>query len=237
MLNVVQESTSPPPYYSSDPSSSSSTPAFVPPDSVKPSNYLFLSRSHASLVGTYVIDPSLEIPSDFLVPLPEGESEETRRNLYAKTTHASATVDLYLLDKPLPKSQGKVLLTTSSAHGNVYTYIHRADSSPAFSLKSSTKHAFLLVKIPRSFRGIVTGNVAHGRFWMSEAVSAQATIFSEVEGIKRVFLGDLSARNDETDDSMELANVHGNISIYFEDEDTTPAAVKSLKGFWKRITG
>ncbi|KAJ3745607.1 hypothetical protein DFH05DRAFT_1488698 [Lentinula detonsa] len=228
---------SPPPYATSDPSSSSSTRPFVPPDSVKPSNHLSLSQTHNSFRGIYVIDPSLEIPHEYLPPLPDGETENSRSNFYAKSTHGNVSVDLYLLDKPINKPKRKILLNTSSEHGSVYTTIRRGDKVPSFELNSSSKNGNVIVKIPRSFRGPVTGTTIHGRITMSDDVSAQAMVFSEVHGVKRIFIGDMSTRNEENDDSVILETKHGSVRIYYEDEDSTPPVVKSVKGFWSRIVG
>ncbi|KAJ3964932.1 hypothetical protein EV361DRAFT_873613 [Lentinula raphanica] len=242
----IPEAGSPPPYAASDPSSSSSSPPFVLPDSVKPSNYLSLSQTHNSFRGTYVIDPSLEIPSEYLPPLPDGENEDTRSNFYARSTHGNVNVDLYLLDKVSTNdSKKRVLLCTSSAHGSVYTTIveyqpgvqHRADTRPSFELKSSSKNGDVNVKIPRSFRGPVTGTTVHGQIVMSDAVSSQAMVFSDVQGVKRIFIGDMSTRNEGIEDSLFLESAHGSIRIYFEDEDSTPPIVKSMIGIWSKMFG
>ncbi|KAJ4473821.1 hypothetical protein J3R30DRAFT_3511789 [Lentinula aciculospora] len=228
---------SPPPYTPSDAASSSSTRPFVPPDSVKPSNFMSISRTHDSCRGTYIIDPSLEIPSEYLPPLPEGESNDTRSNFYSRSVHGTVAADLYLLHKFIAQPRKKVLLTTSSTHGSVSTCIRRGDTAPSFDLKSNSKNGNVTVKIPRSYRGPVTGTTIHGRIWMSEGVSAQAVVFSEVQGVKRLFIGDMSTRNDKTDDNMMLETQHGSIRVYYEDEDSTPFVVKSVKGFWGRILG
>ncbi|KIK60382.1 hypothetical protein GYMLUDRAFT_244385 [Collybiopsis luxurians FD-317 M1] len=227
---------SPPPYVPSDPSSSSSAPPFVPPDYLKPSNYVSLNQNHHSVEGTYLLDPSLEIPSEFLAPLPDGiESEDRRSNFYGSSTHGNVSAILYLLNKPMPKSRNKVLLKTCSTNGTVSTCIRRGGLLPAFDLKSESQNGSVDVKIPRTYRGMITGSTKHGRVWMSDAVSAQAVVFSDVEGTKRIFMGDFSARNDETDDSMVLESNNGNVNIYFEDEDLTPAVVKGIKSLLNKF--
>ncbi|KIK60381.1 hypothetical protein GYMLUDRAFT_43678 [Collybiopsis luxurians FD-317 M1] len=137
----------------------------------------------------------------------------------------------------MPKSRNKVLLSTSSTLGTVSTCIRRGGSLPAFDLKSESQGGSVIVKIPRTCRGLIIGSTKHSRVWISDAVSAQAVVFSDVEGTKRIFVGDFSARNDETDDSMVLKTIWGNVNIYFEDEDLTPAVVKGIKSllnkFWR----
>ncbi|KAF9072289.1 hypothetical protein BDP27DRAFT_1418200 [Rhodocollybia butyracea] len=206
----------PPPYTSSDPSSSIQ---FVLPENTKPSNFASFSQKHKSVKGTYILDPSQEVPSDWLPPLPEGETE--------KNSH-----------KPILRDRKKVLLSVSSKHSPVSMSIHRDGPSPPFVLKASSKHANVTVKIPRSFKGSVTAIINHGRVSMSDAVSAQASVFSDVNGVKRFFVGDLNTRNVAADDEMFLENVHGSIKISFDDEDHMPGvAVKSAKGIFSRMFG
>ncbi|KIK60380.1 hypothetical protein GYMLUDRAFT_261380 [Collybiopsis luxurians FD-317 M1] len=234
--DLPSKDNSPPPYAPSDPSSSSSVPPFAPPDGIQPSNYVSLNQNHHSVEGTYLLDPSLEIPNEFLAPLPDGiESEDSRSNFYGSSNHGNVSAMLYLLNKPMHKSRNKVLLNTCSTHGTVSTCVRRGGLLPAFDLKSKTQNGNVLVKIPRTYRGMITGTTKHGRVWMSDAVSAQAVVFSDVEGTKRIFVGDFKARNDETDDSMVLETVHGIVMIYFENEDLTHPVVKKMKGLLNKF--
>ncbi|KAJ3886369.1 hypothetical protein GG344DRAFT_57566 [Lentinula edodes] len=236
LIFSVLQAASPPPYASLDSSSSYPRP-FVIPDSAKPSNFVSLSKTHDSCRGTYVIDSSLNIPSEYLPPLPDGESEDTRSNFYARSVHGNVSTDLYLLDKPVTQPRQNIILNTSSTHGSVSTCIRRGNKIVPFKLKSCSKNGNVAVRIPRSFQGPVTGTTKHGRIWLSEAVSAQAVVFSEVQGVKRLFIGDMSTRDEKLDDAIIMETEHGNIRIYYEDEDCTPPVIKNVKSFWSRIIG
>ncbi|KIK60378.1 hypothetical protein GYMLUDRAFT_97115 [Collybiopsis luxurians FD-317 M1] len=234
--NVPAKDNTPPPYAPFDPSPSSSAPPFAPPADLKPSNYILLDQDHRSIQGSYLLDPSLEIPNEFLAPLPDGLSEDRRSNFHASSKHENVSAILYLLNKPMHKSRNKVILNTSSPHGTVSTCIRREGLLPAFDLKSESRNEDVIVKIPRTYRGMIAGTTKNGRIWMSDAVSARAVVLSDVEGsTKRIFIGDLSARNDETDDSMVLETKNGSVKVYFEDEDLTPAVVKGAKGLLKKF--
>ncbi|KAJ3769905.1 hypothetical protein FB446DRAFT_790942 [Lentinula raphanica] len=211
-------------YATYNPSSSSLSRPFILPDSVKPSNHLSLSQTHDYIRGTSFIDPSLEIPNEYLPPLAADETKYTR--------------NLYLLDDPTNAGlKKKVLLCTSSAYGFVYTTIRRADTHPSFELKSGSTYGAVNVKIPRSFRGPVTGTTVHGSIVMSNTVSSQAMVFSDVLGVKQMFIGDMSTRNEGIDDTLFLESTHGNIRIYFKDEDLTSPIVKSMKSIWSGMFG
>ncbi|KIK61292.1 hypothetical protein GYMLUDRAFT_579117 [Collybiopsis luxurians FD-317 M1] len=55
---------------------------------------------------------------------------------------------------------------------------------------------------------------------MSDAVSAQAAVFNDVQGTKHIYVGDYNARDHKrADDSIAVESKHGNVSICFEDED------------------
>ncbi|KIK61291.1 hypothetical protein GYMLUDRAFT_42868 [Collybiopsis luxurians FD-317 M1] len=159
---------SPPPYAQSDPASSSSKPPPVSPDDLKPSNYVLLDPKDRSVQGTYLLDPSLEVPDEFLAPLPDGQSKKHRCNFRALSTHGNVSTILYLLDKPILKIDGwihreKVLINTSSTHGAVSTCIRRERSLPAFDLKAESRNGSVVVKIPHTYRGMITGTTKHGR--------------------------------------------------------------------------
>jgi len=236
-LPTDQDTTSPPPYTNSEPSSSSQAP-FVLPANVKPSNFLSFTQKHNSVKGTFVLDPSLEIPSDWLPPLPEEETEETRSNLYAKSEHGNVTLELYLLDRPILKSQKKVLMNTLSTYGSASVHIHREGPSPPFALNANAPRGNVTVRIPRSYKGSITASTKYGRVSMSDGVSGQASVFSDLQGVKRVFVGDITARSDQTDDAMVLDTEHGCVRISFEDEDFGGIRMpKSVTGLFSRLFG
>lgn len=54
-----------------------------------------------SLDDTYVIDPTLQVPSSLLPDLAPGESEDARRHLNLQTKAGSIAADVLLVDKNL----------------------------------------------------------------------------------------------------------------------------------------
>jgi len=228
---------SPPPYTGPEVAFSSTQSTFILPANTKPCNFVSFSQTNTSVKGTYVLDPSLELPTEWLPPLPEDETEETRSNFLAKTENGSVVSDVYLLEKPPLKGRKKVVMNASSNNGSVATYIHREGSSPPFILNASSPYGGVAVRIPRSFKGSITASTKHGHVSMSDAVSAQASLVSDLQGVRRIFVGDLSTRNEETDDVMILESVNGSVKISFEDEDFTNRIVKSVGGLLGRLFG
>ena len=94
---------------------------------VKPTNYLSLTRSNGSLKGTFAIDPSLYIPSSFLPPLVDGETEETRANLRLASKSGSIDADISIVSNDFeladPPKGGRRLVTmdVKSSYGSITT--------------------------------------------------------------------------------------------------------------------
>ncbi|KAE9401092.1 hypothetical protein BT96DRAFT_992452 [Gymnopus androsaceus JB14] len=200
---------SPPPYTPSDPSSSSSTSALTQLPSVKPSNYISILEKNHSVQTYFYPRPIASYPY----------------NLHCKSHDGSVSVDVYLLDKPLIEPRKKVILNTVSLDGSVSNVIHREGSYPPFSLTSFSHDGSVSVKLPRSYQGSLTASTKDGRVRMSPAVSAQATVFSTVNGTQKAYIGDLSVRKNDTDDVVLLETRDGNITIQYEDEMLTSGGV------------
>ncbi|KAF9072288.1 hypothetical protein BDP27DRAFT_1361134 [Rhodocollybia butyracea] len=229
----LQDAPSPPPYTSL--ASPSTQIPFVLPQNIKPSNFLSFTEAYNSIEGTHVIDSSLDIPSEWLPPLPEGEAEETRSNFYAKSAYGNVTSELYLLDKPVLKGRRKLLMNVSSTHASVSVCIHREGLSPPYNLNASSSYGNVTVRIPRSFKGLISASTKYGRVLMSDAVSGQAlSVFSGLQGVKRIFIGDLSARNELMDDVIVLDSWSGTVKLFFEDEETSLLPT-SLTGLFSRF--
>jgi hypothetical protein len=65
-----------------------------------------LSRFHASIKGTFAVNPFLDIPAQLLSPLPPGET--TRKNLLLKVENGGIDVDVHLIGEPTPNAPAAV---------------------------------------------------------------------------------------------------------------------------------
>jgi hypothetical protein len=102
----------------SDPAGSSSSGSGLPSD-VKPGNYILVSRQHESVKGTFVINPTLNVPEVALPPIPEGTD---RDNIYLESSNRSvnANVHLYVPPGSMPeKSSIRASLKAKANHGGV----------------------------------------------------------------------------------------------------------------------
>lgn len=92
----------------------------------QPCNFVSVSRRDSSIKGTWLLDPMLSIPSDLLPPLPEGESESTRKNLSLQTKDGTIIANIFVLlttaeelQKMADKMNLRILIDTSTKDGHV----------------------------------------------------------------------------------------------------------------------
>lgn len=128
-LNSRNEQHNPPPSYFdgteslstiSSESTLAATDRYSTTPNIKPSNFISLSRSNESIKGSWLIDPTLSIPSFFLPPPP---TEGARSNLFLESKNGAIDADIYLLptsrsDKNISKF---IVIHTQSNNGSVKT--------------------------------------------------------------------------------------------------------------------
>ena len=122
-------------------SASPSTGTIAPSDPLarlkgKPTNFLCVDQRNGAIKGTYIIDPSLQIPESHLPPpVKEGEGggDGERKNLYLHTRDGSVDVDVWLVGhKSRSKGSGeRTTLHVSSNDGAITTKIVRLPLHPA----------------------------------------------------------------------------------------------------------
>jgi len=217
--------------------------------SVKPSNFLYISRINAPLRGSWLIDTSLSIPSSLLPPLAVGETESIRKNLSLTTTngHLDADITIAPLRPESQNEQRRAILFVKSTSGRVTIRVHAEQTSrPAIHLTAVTSNATLNVHIPRSFRGPITIKMTNGRTHFSPFVQSQLTTLSEVNQMQRGFIGDWSEvgpsgtsepshSSEWLGDELVLETINNSINIHYDDEVVEIA--KSSGGFFSRLFG
>ncbi|KAJ6612552.1 hypothetical protein B0H10DRAFT_2052094 [Mycena sp. CBHHK59/15] len=210
----------PPPAYFSPPVSEASTPAPpltapTAPDTIKPTNFLSLSRGNGSLKGTYVIDPRIKIPQPMLPPLASDETESTRRNVFMHTSNGSIDVDIFVVGDGDFKR--KVDMLVKSSNGSITTRVHAPDAArPPINLK------------------VQDSNGRHGSVKFSAGLSTDLTTFSEANQTHRCFVGDFSDWTDESDgwmgDEINVESSNGGVKLQYDVEPGVRDAESKGKG-------
>jgi len=249
---VVQVDDPPPLYTASDSqiaTSSTQSPSRNLPD-IKPSNFVYLSRANSSVKGTWVIDPSLSIPSSFLPPLVSGETEETRKNIFLESKNGVVDGEIFILPTSTDSLSAmlhrqRVLVRGSSRNGSVTTKIHDVSSYSVgetrlpIQISCYSSNGSIHIYLPRSFQGPLSVQTHNGSLRFSEPVKQLLTPFSEMNGVQRSFLGHLDSSKWENGaewvgDELAAESKNGNVKIYFDDEGDTPFRAKS-QSFFGRI--
>ncbi|KAG9012949.1 hypothetical protein FRB90_006385 [Tulasnella sp. 427] len=198
------------------------------PQSFPRVNNLYLVKHHASISGTWTVDPTLKVPQPLLPSLPEGE--KPLDNLHLATHHGSITAQLNLeSDKPTKSN-----LEAQCAYGSVTVNIMNRVNQ-RFRLKVRDDHGRMVVYIPRDFEGPVSWYNSWGDTTFSDAVAKRmSSNLSEINGAGKGFIGDLTRSGFGQSASPEampkgeleawhgyelhLENRYGRIKVLFADE-------------------
>jgi len=183
----------------------SSTPPIAQylPD-IKPSNFIYLSRANSSVKGTWVLNPSLSIPSTFPPSLVDGEKEETRKNLWLDSKNGSINGDIYILPSSgdslsVVKHRQRIFISATSRNGSVTTKLHDVQSQNQserrlpLQISCSSVNGNVNIYLPRSFVGPLQVKTRNGSLRFSDPVKQLLTPFSEMGGAQWSFLGDFDS--------------------------------------------
>jgi hypothetical protein len=90
-------------------------------------------------------------------------------------------------------------------------------------ISAATTNGRIDIYLPRSFNGPLRIKLGNGRLRYSNAVETMITPFSDVQGVRRSYLGPLDTsqldRNAKWEgDELYAQSSNGNVNIYFDDE-------------------
>jgi len=212
-----------------------------PPSIVHPTpmpracNYLSLYRPNSPIKGIYTLDPNLYIPSSLLPPLGRGESESNRKNLKLMSANGAIDVEIFLLGQGPSR---RTTMDVKSSNGSVHVKLN-APTNPRnpFHLFASSCNGSVTVRLPRSFRGLLTTTAMHGSINISHGLTELLTTFSEINSTRRCFVGDLSEWVEDEQgwkgDEVAIDTKNGKVNVLYTDEALTPSG--TAKGFFSRV--
>ncbi|KAJ7624308.1 hypothetical protein DFH06DRAFT_1230147 [Mycena polygramma] len=215
-------------------------PILTPPSTVKPTNYLSLSRGNGSIKGTYVIDPRVNVPQFLLPPLAADETEATRRNVFLHTSNGSIDVDLFVVGEATGKE--KVDMLVKSSNGSITVKLHAAPTPrPPVHLKASSSNGTITLHLPHSFRGPLTLRTRNGSIRFSGTLATNTTTFSEAGGVRRCFVGEFADWAERPEgwagDEVNLESSNGSVRVQYDVETSSSAGGEGAKGKGKGIFG
>ncbi|KZV80630.1 hypothetical protein EXIGLDRAFT_756131, partial [Exidia glandulosa HHB12029] len=180
MIVDKKPDTSDPPPYTSESGGAGPSMSTSPPDIAR-CNLLCVERSNEKINGSYVVDPSITIPEQFLQPLREDEvaDDGRRANLRLVTTHSRIDADVWVLDKTDAKVLTPNRLVFQSTHGAVDIRLHDLGRKAPCNITVRNTHGSTTVQLPRDYVGKVTIHYKHGSV---SALSPRMAMLSDVNG-------------------------------------------------------
>ncbi|KAI6104093.1 hypothetical protein F5141DRAFT_1126954 [Pisolithus sp. B1] len=189
-----------------------------------PTNYLSVSEMDNSIKGTYIIDPSVHVPSTYLPPLGEGETERDRKNLHLRTRDGSVDVDVWLVGHQ-GRSEARKRRTTlhvSSRDGSIAVKVHAIDAIEPFFLDIFTRSGRITVLLPRSFHGPVTLKSRDRSCTLSDELLQNSTRLGVADYTTRFFVGDFPAACDSVSQwegyELKAETRDGRVRVKYVDE-------------------
>jgi len=235
----------PPPSYNAGPSSGALPSPSTPPPVAKATNYISLLRSNGSIKGSYAINPSMAIPTAFLPPLHEDDTEETRKNLRFESMNGSVDVNIQLVDdgttetEETKEKRKRTTMVLCSQNGHVsVTVLSSSQTRMPIQLDVRSQNGAVTALIPRSFNGLVKLKTNHGAKVISGSLEDHTTTFSEVDGEQICFVGDFGSWNAKSADEWKgdeavLESRNGRVKIAYADEKGRADSAKG--GFWSKV--
>lgn len=110
-------------------------------------------------------------------------------------------------------------------------------------ISCSSTYGNVNLYVPRSFRGPINVLVGNGSVRFSDAMKPLVTLFSDIDGMQKSFLGDFDADSIQSagewaGDTLSAEARNGSVRIFFDDEDLpTPVPKVEAKGFIEKWFG
>lgn len=128
LINTIEQADAPPPYEVQGPHSTGISQNWNRPKG-EPTNFLSVITRNGSIKGTYIIDPSLQMP---ISPNEEGKNEKREaENLHVHTRDGSVDVDIWLVgsDEPAKIDRKRTILHLGSNDGSITARVVSSSSS------------------------------------------------------------------------------------------------------------
>lgn len=196
------------------------------------------------------------IPRSLLNPLKDDETEEDRKNLRLYSENSTVDVDIYLVDSSDSQEKNldrkRITMDVKSRYGSVTTRVvgmviqsvfsmsdiqqHKGTASlrKPFYLHAEAPNGSVHVRVPSSFRGLVTVYTVHGSVKFSNTLHAKIATFNEVQNVRRWFIGDLTGYDEETEWSGDEVNIlaeNGSVKLRYSDEAQPDSLISRMFSF------
>ncbi|EJD51044.1 hypothetical protein AURDEDRAFT_160188 [Auricularia subglabra TFB-10046 SS5] len=188
---------------------------------IPPCNHVAIKRPSGTKVsGSFVIDPELEIPTELLAPVEEGEE---RKHLIIDVPNSQVDVDVWVVPHPLFHSDTKSHTTNLEVHGShVAMRLHSTGDRPISLTVKAGHSGQVSLEIPSTFRGPMTIHNGNGNVKFSSALDPLVATFSDVDKVRKCFIGDFKqlgfGQGAWEGSALEIHSLHGSVKLRFADE-------------------
>ncbi|KAG6331973.1 hypothetical protein ID866_7115 [Astraeus odoratus] len=202
-----------------------------------PANTEDIPEKHHPIKGTYIVDPSLSIPAEYLPALQDGETEADRKNLHWHTRDGSIDAEIWMVGhrQSLGLNKNRTTLHVSSRDGSVTVKVNAINNIQPFSLDALSTNGRVIVLLPRSFHGPIKLKSIHGSCSLSDDLLRNSTHFGVVDHTARFFVGDFTAASDPSQwkgDELRAETRDGRVKVRYVDEVEQPCR---KPGFFSRF--
>lgn len=144
------------------------------------------------VVGSFVVDPALEIPVEMLAPLDEGEE---RQNLLIDVPEHEVDADLWVVEGAGTRADSKAGARTAVevVGHHVHLRVHETGIPPLLLTLKAPGSGNISLALPRSFQGPITIHSQQARVVFSPAMGALSATFSDYGELRKCFVGDFKA--------------------------------------------
>lgn len=214
----------PPPYEVQGPHSTGISQNWNRPKG-EPTNFLSVITRNGSIKGTYIIDPSLQMP---ISPNEEGKNEKREaENLHVHTRDGSVDVDIWLVgsDEPAKIDRKRTILHLGSNDGSITARVSPTGTIRPFFLDIITKDGKVSVLLPRSFHGPLRLKTGDGRCILSDGLLEKSATLGVSDKTSTFFVGDLPSTFDAWEGhECKVETRDGKIMVRYIDEPAPPSA-------------
>lgn len=221
------DASEPPPAYDSAESKEVGAEATPPTPLQKSTKYVKISKDSGSIKGSWIIDRDLSIPA----PLRASSLGEPEHNLFLKTACGAIQADVTVVPC-IDNSEVKqsVMIEAYTNSGSIKMNLH--DGASQFRSRTarppvkSTLHSdcgAIRIRVPRTFRGIISAMSLCGSVRLSEEVKAQVHFSQDDNRRRRFFVGEFDDKDLVLEtwagDEMDAVSKCGSIHVSYDDED------------------
>ncbi|KAJ6463397.1 hypothetical protein C8R45DRAFT_841070, partial [Mycena sanguinolenta] len=181
----------------------------IAPPNIKPTNYISLTRRLGEVNGTFVLDPTLQIPLSLRNPL------RSKAHLNISVFMGEVEAVVYIVGSESLPSGDKTRIEVSARMGT--TKLHAPERRAPISVSVNSRLGETTLLLPRSFRGPLRQSNKLGEITLSPALKARAASFGN-----RLFIGEWTEEEAKAKvwpgDEAVVDSALGSIYVGYSDE-------------------